>query len=192
MGRVPSSSDASSQKVASLWIRLLPNGLTVARIVLAFAFPFLDKSLWLAVVVVATLTEFFDGYLARKLNVESAIGRQMDPVADKLFVIGVVYTFYAHELLTLPQILLVGARDLMVVVGGVLAWAFGLGRDFLDVSPKYSGKVATTFQFAFLIGVSAFQSVNDLFLYTTIAVSIIAAADYFVLGVLRLKDKYTK
>ena len=74
-------------------MRHLPNFLTLGRIVLipalilAFALkgPFGD---WLAVAIfsLAAITDFFDGWLARKLNVQSGFGRMLDPIADKLMV----------------------------------------------------------------------------------------------------------
>lgn len=71
----------------------LPNFLTLGRIVLipalilAFALEghFGD---WLAVAIfsLAAITDFFDGWLARKLDVQSGFGRMLDPIADKLMV----------------------------------------------------------------------------------------------------------
>src|SRR5690606_26894804 len=129
--------------------QITPNALTVLRMILAFLFPLFPESWWVFAIVVAGVTEFLDGYLARRWNVVSHFGRQLDPVADKIFVGMVLYTLYGHQILTPFEIFFIVARDAMVVFGGVLAWLLGLGQDFLDVSPKYSGKVATGFQFLF-------------------------------------------
>jgi cardiolipin synthase (CMP-forming) len=71
----------------------LPNILTLGRIVLIlpFAMLFLHGSVvtrWeaLALFLLAAATDWFDGHLARRLNQESALGRMMDPIADKLLV----------------------------------------------------------------------------------------------------------
>ena len=81
-------------------IKNLPNILTVMRVVLIPAIylslisaPLLGIwSYWLAVVfyTVAGITDFFDGWLARKLNVQSGFGRMLDPIADKLMVAAVL------------------------------------------------------------------------------------------------------
>ena len=71
----------------------LPNILTLGRIVLIlpFALLFLHGSAltrWeaLALFLLAAATDWFDGHLARRLRQESALGRMMDPIADKLLV----------------------------------------------------------------------------------------------------------
>ncbi|MEX2215322.1 MAG: CDP-alcohol phosphatidyltransferase family protein [Phycisphaeraceae bacterium] len=80
--------------------RQVPNLLTVARLVLAFVF-FLflnwyrypvgpDWALWVALIIfiIATITDYLDGMLARKWNVESQFGRIMDPFCDKVLILG--------------------------------------------------------------------------------------------------------
>jgi cardiolipin synthase len=71
----------------------LPNMLTLGRIalILPFALLFLHGSAatrWeaLALFLLAAATDWFDGHLARRLRQESALGRMMDPIADKLLV----------------------------------------------------------------------------------------------------------
>ncbi|MCP4936428.1 MAG: CDP-diacylglycerol--glycerol-3-phosphate 3-phosphatidyltransferase [bacterium] len=79
--------------VPSKMLYSLPNILTYIRIL---AVPLLagcfylegDMGKWLAVAVfaLAAITDFFDGYLARAWNQQSALGRMLDPIADKLLV----------------------------------------------------------------------------------------------------------
>ena len=71
----------------------LPNILTLGRIILILPFAMLffhgsAVTRWeaLALFVLAAVTDWLDGHLARRLHQESALGRMMDPIADKLLV----------------------------------------------------------------------------------------------------------
>jgi CDP-diacylglycerol---glycerol-3-phosphate 3-phosphatidyltransferase len=70
----------------------VPNTLTIARLALAvLVFILVDYELYmwaLAVFVVAALTDALDGYFARLLNQDTPIGRQLDPLIDKVIVSG--------------------------------------------------------------------------------------------------------
>ena len=84
----------------------LPNGLTVARIIVTpaiAALPFVESTqarLWAFLLfLAAAITDWFDGYLARTRHEETDLGRMLDPLADKLLLIGTFVPMYflAHE-----------------------------------------------------------------------------------------------
>jgi CDP-diacylglycerol--glycerol-3-phosphate 3-phosphatidyltransferase len=95
--------------------RQIPNALTALRLVLAAAFffmlsfyqyegrgdPWLLSTAFL-VYIVALVTDFLDGYLARKWNVGSAFGRVVDPFADKILVLG-AFIFFAGKNFIIPD-----------------------------------------------------------------------------------------
>jgi CDP-diacylglycerol--glycerol-3-phosphate 3-phosphatidyltransferase len=70
----------------------LPNQLTAARLVLALVLFFLiTTGWWIACIVVfalAALTDWLDGYLARKQGLTSTLGRNLDPLVDKVLICG--------------------------------------------------------------------------------------------------------
>src|ERR1700704_2480113 len=70
----------------------LPNQLTAARFVLAIIlFALIEYNLWVACVAVfalAALTDWLDGYLARKQGLTSTLGRNLDPLVDKVLICG--------------------------------------------------------------------------------------------------------
>lgn len=84
----------------------LPNGLTVARIVVTpaiAALPFVDslaaRLSAFVLFLAAAITDWFDGYLARKHRQETDLGRILDPLADKLLLVGTFVPMYflAHR-----------------------------------------------------------------------------------------------
>jgi CDP-diacylglycerol--glycerol-3-phosphate 3-phosphatidyltransferase len=95
----------------------VPNIITASRLVLAVVFFVMlgvyqhdvsgrhGELLWLniafAVYLVALLTDFLDGYLARKWRVEGAFGRVVDPFVDKVLVLG-SFIFFAGKNFTIP------------------------------------------------------------------------------------------
>lgn len=106
----------------------VPNALTIGRIafipimiagILAFvdSKAFLGASILFALFLLLILTDFLDGFLARRWQVTSNFGRMIDPIADKLFVAGLLITFAiisqgAWWLLT-PALIIIG-RDIFV------------------------------------------------------------------------------
>jgi CDP-diacylglycerol--glycerol-3-phosphate 3-phosphatidyltransferase len=79
----------------------LPNILTLGRILLLpviIGLVFIDQAvISLCLYIIASLTDFIDGYLARKLNVVSEFGAFLDPIADKIFVAALLITFVAFD-----------------------------------------------------------------------------------------------
>lgn len=78
----------------------LPNLLTIARIVaipVIVALAILNDDLfrWIALIlfIAAAITDYFDGVLARKMNLISPLGRMLDPIADKLLVGALIVAF---------------------------------------------------------------------------------------------------
>jgi CDP-diacylglycerol---glycerol-3-phosphate 3-phosphatidyltransferase len=97
---------------------------------------------------VASLTDWLDGYLARKLNQSSALGAFLDPVADKLLVavmLMMLVSVYPPLLLAAGIII---ARE--IVVSALREWMAAKGlRD--KVAVAFSGKVKTTVQMLAII-----------------------------------------
>lgn len=111
----------------------------------------------LGLAVLAGLTDWFDGYAARKLNVTGRLGVILDPLADKIML---VTLFVALTIVGLIQGWLLGlviGRDLIILTGALLLRIFRGIHKFL---PSTLGKVSTFFQIMLVLMVllnSAFR-----------------------------------
>ena len=99
----------------------LPTQLTLLRIVLTFvvmALVFMPgavaKALALALFCTAAATDWLDGYLARKHGQISALGALLDPIADKVLVLGALLAFVQLELVRAWMVLVILIRELLI------------------------------------------------------------------------------
>lgn len=134
----------------------LPNTLAIFRIILAFLFFFLLVNLgkifpnlhqsWInyfavSVFIIASITDFFDGYIARSWNQITKFGEIIDPLADKMLTlagfIGLMYLGRANPwaiyLILIREFFITGFRVIMA-------------SDGVKVSAGMAGKVKTVFQ----------------------------------------------
>lgn len=161
-------------------LKWVPNALSIFRIFVAFAFPFLPATVGLRVmaVVAASLSEFLDGFLARRWNAVSKVGQVLDPVADKLFVLSTAGTLILEGRLTLLQFVLLASRDFVVAIGTLSVWAESRQESIDHLKPRILGKIATGFQFGLLFVMFAELGFAKPFLDLTIVASGLAAIDY--------------
>ncbi|PJZ70365.1 CDP-diacylglycerol--glycerol-3-phosphate 3-phosphatidyltransferase [Leptospira perolatii] len=127
----------------------LPNTLTVLRVAsLPFFIWFLyqkEQIYYIAALVLfsaASITDFIDGYLARKWKQETEFGKFLDPLADKIIVIGCFVTFiFLHQQIELWMVALIIGRDMLITTLRYLAIKQGS-----SVRTTMLGKVKTVFQ----------------------------------------------
>jgi CDP-diacylglycerol--glycerol-3-phosphate 3-phosphatidyltransferase len=156
----------------------VPNLLTLARIALGIAFPVIPGRWRLATLLIATATEFLDGFLARLLGTNSVTGKILDPIADKLFVGSVLVTLLFERAVKPWQLAAVMSRDIVVVIGAAsLAARRGLAS-LQGMPPSPLGKLATAAQLLFLVAVVASGQVNVVLLVMASALSLGASIDY--------------
>lgn len=158
--------------------RYIPNAMSLLRVGLAIAFPFLPQSWRLAALIVAALSEWLDGRLSRRWQVESTFGRMLDPVADKLFVGVMLATYIVEDALLIWVAGLIILRDLTVAVACLLILLFGERDELRRMKPRWPGKITTAFQFAFLLSLVIVEETLLWLAIPTIAISAVAAVDY--------------
>lgn len=129
----------------------VPNLLSVIRIIFVpvFAYFFMkgDKILAISILIASGLTDFFDGKIARRFNQVSALGKVLDPVADKITMLTIaVMMIILFRRAQSPVIRAAGyvfivfiVKELIFVIGGALMIAFGIRPGAAEIW----GKVAT-------------------------------------------------
>jgi len=105
-------------------LQLLPNALTVARLILIPVFVALMLSAenghsWAAGIVfgIAGVTDQIDGFLARRWQVESEFGRIFDPLADRLMIDAAVILLYLADHMPLAGLIVILGRDVLLLTG---------------------------------------------------------------------------
>jgi CDP-diacylglycerol--glycerol-3-phosphate 3-phosphatidyltransferase len=128
--------------------------LSLLRIPLAFLFFVLvwqEQLGWaLVVFLVTALSDFVDGYIARKWRTESVLGKIIDPVADRIFIISsflVVYFGPLKETMSLWVLIVVVLQDIFLGLLGIIIF-ISKRQAILRVS--IPGKIATLFQEIFI------------------------------------------
>jgi CDP-diacylglycerol--glycerol-3-phosphate 3-phosphatidyltransferase len=138
---------SESTPTAKLWIT--PNQITLARIIVSvFVFAALHWGYYgtaLVLFVLAAGTDWIDGYLARKYNMVSQLGRVLDPIADKIIICGTFVflssLFTAGSRIPAWMTVVIVARELAVTV--VRSFLELHGKDF---SANMPGKLKMVFQ----------------------------------------------
>lgn len=132
----------------------LPNLLSLSRIlltpVIGYYLALGDKRSTIICVIllmVAGLTDGFDGYLARKMNKISKLGIMLDPLADKIFAAFLVILLILYRDFPLWLALVIVGRDLLIIVAG---WLIFRGKN-IAVPSNLTGKYTFTI-IAFLLG----------------------------------------
>ena len=135
----------------------IPNMLTLFRIalipvfVLVFFLPFHWSYLASALIfVLASVTDWLDGYLARRLNQSTSFGAFLDPVADKLMVVIALVLLVTQQdtvWFTVPALVVVGRE---ILVSALREWMAEIGKR-TSVAVSYLGKVKTFLQMIAII-----------------------------------------
>ena len=146
----------------------LPNALTVIRIFLTFIFIFLysqegvqPKLLAIIVFTLASLTDFLDGFIARKYNLISRFGKIMDPIADKFLLLSAFYLFTQMRLIAVWIFSLIFAREAVVTGFRLVAMRRGAA-----LAAEEAGKIKTVLQIVLVYSIIIFTILIQLNIYT--------------------------
>ena len=191
-----------------MWFMNLPTKLTVTRIILAvfimilLIFPFNAVGISLPVIragvdidiryliagiifIIASITDFFDGYLARKNNQVTDTGKMLDAIADKVLVNPILIIFAAEGLISPIVPVVVVVRD--IVVNAIKMEAASKGK---VVAAIKSGKIKTASLMVGMVLLFFYDvpfiyfniRVDLLFIYFATIMSLVSMVQYYVLN----------
>jgi CDP-diacylglycerol--glycerol-3-phosphate 3-phosphatidyltransferase len=162
----------------------LPNALTLLRIL---AVPVVvvallgetpnGDELAAAVFALAALTDGLDGYFARSRNSVTTFGKLMDPLADKLLIIGALVSLVSLDRLAAWVAMVIIAREVAVTILRTIAAERGL-----VIAASWLGKLKTVLQIAAVIALIVADPAPlgvDLLVYAALIVTVVSGADYF-------------
>ncbi len=175
----------------------VPNILSFIRLALCpvFVWAFFNLSpLWAFIIFAfASILDIIDGFIARKFNCISVLGKILDPVADKILQLSAIVCFTLNGFIHWFVVVLLGLKELTMLIGGGI---ISKKRQNMVYSNKF-GKLAsfmTSFSLCLLFFVDGFLSPVKtavyVILYLAILLSIIALIQYGLITVFQ-KDKQT-
>ncbi len=131
----------------------IPNYLCLLRIILVLPIAYLSldynpTALYaaMALFVIASFTDFLDGYLARKYNIISNLGKLLDPLADKMLVLSIYIVFLMRREIHLLFVLTILLREFAIT--GMRAIVASEG---VVVAASKTGKLKTVSQMLFIV-----------------------------------------
>ena len=177
----------------------LPNKLTLFRVVLIPFFVFLllapyfeeyGNYIAVAIFIVASITDFLDGKIARKYNLVTNFGKFMDPLADKLLVCSALICLIQLELIPAWVVIIIIAREFIISGFRLVASDNGV-----VIAASYWGKFKTAFQMLTVIVLilnipnKVFTILGTVLIYVSLALTVISLIDYIAKNKDVLKDQ---
>ncbi len=154
--------------------------MSLSRVVLALAFVLVSEP-WdrIALIAVAGLTDFMDGWLARHKKSESSAGALLDPIADRIFVLVAISTYLVEGQLTTTQYFVFLTRDLATALGFVVAKIIPTLRPAV-FRARMLGKIVTVLQLVTLVTIILVPELTQVLVVTIGVVSAASIVDYTI------------
>lgn len=157
-------------------LRFIPNALCVLRMLLVAPVAWLlahrefHLTLWLF--AFAAATDGLDGFLAKRFGWTSELGKILDPLADKILLVGVFITLAAMGWVPLWLAAVAVARDVVITAGAIVYnWLFG----YPNGRPTWISKLNTLCQILFLLLIVAIHAMGATGVVPHTAVTILGA-----------------
>lgn len=166
----------------------IPNILTMIRValipvfVLFYIFNIPMWALWAGIVfLAASITDFLDGYLARKWNQITTFGKFVDPIADKLLVLAALLILLDCKVLPMVVVLVLLAREFLISGFRLVAVSKGV-----VIAADKSGKLKTASQMLAIIIIlfspqlfgEIGMMIGIILMYISVALSVYSCVEY--------------
>lgn len=132
--------------------------------------------------IIASSTDYFDGYFARKYNATSTMGKFMDPIADKILVTSILVMLVATQRIDVLMVIIILARDNFI--GGLRSVA---ASDQIIIDAKPAGKWKTALQMVAIPAVIIdqrylgipFEKIGYWVLWISVVLSVTSGFEYY-------------
>lgn len=177
----------------------LPNKLTIFRVILIPFFVFFllapyfegyGNYIAAAIFIIASITDFLDGKIARKQNLVTNFGKFMDPLADKLLVCSALICLIELSLIPAWVVIIIIAREFIISGFRLVAADNGV-----VIAAGYWGKFKTASQMVTVVILvlnipnPVISMIGTIFIYLSLVLTIISLVDYIVKNKDVLKDQ---
>lgn len=169
-----------------VFLLLLRFGYTDSNVVLRSGFLSILSSaiLYLSTVILfifISLTDFFDGYIARRDNLVTNFGKLMDPIADKIFVFSILIVLVRYNLLSVWFVLILLSREFVVVA--IRTLIVENGGEIVAASNVAKLKTSTQMlAILFIILFSFGKIANSIVMLPSVILSLISMYEYYKMG----------
>ncbi|MBD5451578.1 MAG: CDP-diacylglycerol--glycerol-3-phosphate 3-phosphatidyltransferase [Lachnospiraceae bacterium] len=178
----------------------LPNKLTVFRVILIVPFVLLmlgGYAQWgwfaaifggiaqytdyiaLAIFIIASLTDFLDGKIARKYNLVTNFGKFMDPLADKLLVCAALICLIELQRIPAWIVIIIISREFIISGFRLVA-----ADNRVVIAASYWGKFKTTFQMVMvclmIANIDALNVLTQIVMWIAVVLTVVSLVDYLV------------
>ena len=164
----------------------LPNKLTIFRMILIVPFVMImqitpdgnGRFAALAIFIIASMTDFLDGYIARKNHLVTNFGKFMDPLADKLLVSAAMICLVSMDRLPAWMVIIIISREFAISGFRLIAADNGI-----VIAASWWGKFKTVSQMIMIILLIAnlggiFTILEQIFMWVALILTVVSLADY--------------
>lgn len=163
-----------------------PNKLTFLRIIMVpifIIFMYMDfensKLIATFIFILASMTDFLDGYLARRYNLVTNFGKFADPLADKILVSSAMLMLLEYNILPAWGVIIIIAREFAVTGFRIVA-----ASENITIAASKLGKIKTVSQLISMIlllsRIEIFIRPGIILFYIAVIFTIISGSDYFI------------